>query len=72
MTRQWPLSLKLGKDDIVNYFVGFGHGQDPEPGQGHGERGHGTEGLRTLDTTGPLVYLSIYLIYSILSCQHLS
>ena len=21
MTRQWPLSLKLGKDDIVNYFV---------------------------------------------------
>ena len=38
MTRQWPLSLKLGKDDIVNYFVGFGHGQDPEPGQG--ERAH--------------------------------
>ena len=41
MTRQWPLSLKLGKYDIVNYFVGFGHGQDPEPGQGHGGRGHG-------------------------------
>ena len=45
MTRQWPLSLKLGKDDIVNYFVGFGHGKDLEPGQGHGGRGQGTEGL---------------------------
>ena len=52
MTRQWPLSLKLGKDDIVNYFVGFGHGKDLEPGQVHVG-----QGLRVLNTAGPLWYI---------------
>ena len=65
MTRQWPLSLKLGKDDIVNNFVGFGHSMYLEPGTGLGGRG---QRLRVLNTAGPLWYIFQFIQY----CQHLS
>ena len=66
MTRQWPLSLKLGKYDIFNYLVGFGHGQDPEPGQ-PGTWRTGTREDEWLFTLRTLWYISTINLFNIVN-----